>query len=75
MENTELRVQRARRRETQRDIAQVLNVEVTRYWAIENGHKEPTDEEVSALAAHFGVDKSVLFPHRASTSGSSAVQR
>lgn len=67
MENT-LRVRRAERRVTQREVAQAMGVEVTRFWAIENGHKDPTSEERAALARVLETTEDKLFPQLAAAS-------
>lgn len=57
----ELRVQRARRRLSQRDAAKALDMSYDRYMRIENDHTDPTDEEQVAMAEFFGVKVSALF--------------
>jgi len=74
MENT-LRVRRAERHVSQLEVAQALTkrgvkISQSRYWQIENGHVEPTEEEQDALAEFFGTQRHVVFPP-----ASAAVQR
>jgi len=62
MKNT-LRIRRAERDGlSQRDLAQRAGISTDRYWRIEKGYVDPTDQERAALAAVLDVDESVVFP-------------
>lgn len=60
-----LRVLRAERELTQRDIGQRAGIELTRYWSIEKGYSDPREHERAALSAALGVDESVIWPELA----------
>lgn len=47
---------------TQYDVSQALGLHRDRYWRIEKGYTDPTDDERAALAEYFGVGQSALFP-------------
>lgn len=57
-----LRVLRAERRWNQRKTAQKARIGFDRYWRIENGHTEPTGDEIASLANLFKVTPSEVFP-------------
>lgn len=50
-----LRVLRAERNISQMDAADAVAMSANRFWRIENGYTEPTDDEKEALARFFGV--------------------
>lgn len=50
-----LRVLRAERRMTQFDVMKETGIQVTRYYFLERGIKNPKPDEVSKLADAFGV--------------------
>jgi transcriptional regulator with XRE-family HTH domain len=58
--NNKLRVLRAERRVTQRDVAKKTGLGETRYWRIENGYEQPTDTERAKLAKALRVEESAL---------------
>lgn len=60
--DTRLRVARAERRINQFDTAEAVGMGRDRYWRIENGYTEPTEEERAKLAAFFGRPVHDLFP-------------
>lgn len=66
MENT-LRVRRAEREVSQRDLALKAGLHPDRYWRIEKGYTEPTPEECEAIAAALEVAAEVAFPGLRST--------
>jgi transcriptional regulator with XRE-family HTH domain len=45
-----LRQLRAGRPITQRDLALKADLPITRYWEIENGYREPSGDELAAIA-------------------------
>ena len=58
-----LRVLRAEHAVTQMDLAIAAKVAQSRYWRIENGYDQPTDDERRRLARALGVDAEALgFP-------------
>lgn len=57
-----LRVLRAERRITQMDLSVKARVSMFRYWRIENGYIQPTDEELKALARALKVTAADIFP-------------
>lgn len=57
-----LRVFRADRGFTQWETADLAHVSRYRFWRIEKGDLEPTDEERRAIARVFGVPVAELFP-------------
>ena len=59
-----LKVLRAEHRLSQMDTADRASIPYNRFWRIENGYTDPTDEERQALAAVFGVAVSRVFPRR-----------
>jgi transcriptional regulator with XRE-family HTH domain len=61
--NTRLRVLRAERGLSQMDTAAKAGIALNRYWRIENGYVEPTDDERDALASKaFDVPVAEAFP-------------
>lgn len=71
MTNNRLRVLRAERRASDRrgwsqmDVARRAKMSNFRYWQIENGYVEATDQERTDLARVFKVDSDAVFPQRA----------
>lgn len=63
-----LRIRRAEKAVNQFDVAAVLGISRDRYWRIEKGYAQPTDDEKSALADYFGVPYAVIFPDHAQAS-------
>lgn len=59
-----LRVLRAEHRVSQMDAAAALDMSRDRYWKIENGFLEPSDDEAKALARLFKVEINDIFPSR-----------
>lgn len=57
-----LRGHRAERRTSQIDLAIAAGIPRFRYWQIENGYMEPTDEEKAALARELQASVGDLFP-------------
>lgn len=57
-----LRVLRAERRISQMDAAAHLGMSRDRFWKIENGFIEPTEDEERALARLFKVQLEEIFP-------------
>lgn len=57
-----LRVLRAERRWSQREVARRANVSVDRVWRFENGYAEPTVDEQKRLARVFRVSAGDVFP-------------
>jgi transcriptional regulator with XRE-family HTH domain len=45
---------------TQTQFARLVKVSRLRYWAIENGESEPTEDEKGAIAGAFGVAVSAI---------------
>lgn len=61
--NIRLRVLRAERGLSQMEVAAKAGMATNRYWRIENGYAEPTDDERTALAKKaFQVDVALVFP-------------
>jgi transcriptional regulator with XRE-family HTH domain len=61
--NTRLRVLRAERGLSQMETAAKAGLAVNRYWRIENGYSEPTDDERKALAKKaFELNVADVFP-------------
>lgn len=50
-----------RGRVPQFDVADACGISRNRYWRIENGYTEPTDEEKAALAVYFNVSAARVF--------------
>lgn len=61
MTNT-LRVLRAMKRLPQWKVARRSRIGFNRYWRIENGHTEPTEQEQAKLASVFRVTVPEAFP-------------
>lgn len=61
MTNT-LRVRRAERRMSQMQLAEAAGISHNRYWRIEAGHAEPTDNEQRAIASALNVSVAIAFP-------------
>ncbi len=62
MKNT-LRIRRAERDAiSQRDLAQLAGISPDRYWRIEKGYADPTEDERAALALALDCGCDVLFP-------------
>lgn len=59
-----LRVLRAERDVTQREVVKASGVSTYRYWAIENGHELPTEDELKRLVKYFKKPASELFPEQ-----------
>jgi len=57
-----LRVARAERRITQRDLARQSGVSESRLWKIENGYLDGTPDERAKLARVLRVSDGELFP-------------
>lgn len=57
-----LKVLRADKGLSQLDTAIKIGIGRDRYWYIENGYKEATQEERTALAELFGVAETDVFP-------------
>lgn len=57
-----LRVLRAEVRITQREAAKKAKIGPYRYWMIENGHTEPTPDELASFAKLFRVAPESIFP-------------
>lgn len=57
-----LRVLRAERAVPQIEVASLIGVGLDRYWRIEKGYYEPTDEERQKLCKLFGVPASDIWP-------------
>jgi transcriptional regulator with XRE-family HTH domain len=55
-----LRVLRAEKRIPQEVLAHHAGIKPSRYWRIEHGLKDPTDDECRALARVLGVRRSDL---------------
>lgn len=58
----ELRVLRAARRITQRDVARRAKMPTGRYWEIENGYRAPSTSEQNAIARALRADVTAAFP-------------
>lgn len=67
-----LRVLRAETRLTQYNAARKARISHNRFWRIENGYIEPTDDECARLARLFKVDVGQVFPSRAAEQAVSA---
>lgn len=52
-----LKVLRAEKGLSQLDTSIKAGIKEYRYWRIENGYEQPTDDELDALARVFGVAK------------------
>lgn len=61
MVNT-LRVRRAEREISQRDLAAKAGLHPDRYWRIEKGYTDPTPQECEAIAVALGAAVDVVFP-------------
>lgn len=59
--NRRLRVLRAERDLSQMETAAQAQIALNRYWRIENGYAEPTEDEQDALAKVFGLAKVEVF--------------
>lgn len=57
-----LRVLRAEREVTQRDLAQKAHIPVGRYWDIENGYRMPDQNELARLARVLKVTPEDILP-------------
>lgn len=57
-----LRVLRAEHRKSQLDTSRAARIKEYRYWRIENGYEEPSEEEQRALARVFRVGPTDVFP-------------
>lgn len=57
-----LKVLRAEKGTSQLDTAIAIRIGRDRYWRIENGYQEPTDQERASLARYFGVGEQEIFP-------------
>lgn len=57
-----LRVIRAERDLTQMDTALKAHIPVGRYWRIENGYQDPTEDEIAALARVLRASTVEMFP-------------
>lgn len=60
-----LPVLRAERAVKQTDVAHAAGISPNRYWRIENGETEPTDQERVDLAKVLGVSQAAIWPNRA----------
>lgn len=54
MQNS-LRIRRAELRVSQRRLAKLAGIEVTRLWKLENDYSDPTPDERRAIAESLGV--------------------
>ena len=72
MMKNRLRVLRAERDGiSQRDTALKAGIALDRYWRIENGYADPTDDEIKKLARVFrGATPEDLFPELKSVKAS-----
>lgn len=61
----QLPVLRAARKVKQTVVAESAGISPNRYWRIENGETEPTDDERATLAKVLGVTQSDIWPNRA----------
>lgn len=59
-----LPVLRAERAVKQTDVADAAGISANRYWRIENGETEPTDDERIVLARVLGVSQADIWPNR-----------
>jgi len=59
-----LPVLRAERNVKQTDVAAAAGISPNRYWRIENGASEATDDERVMLAKVLGVTQSDIWPNR-----------
>lgn len=66
MVNT-LRVRRAEREISQRDLAAKAGLHPDRYWRIEKGYTDPTAQEQAAIAEALAVPVALAFPEQAQT--------
>lgn len=57
-----LKVRRAERGVNQFHVADALGCSRDRYFRIENGYVDPTDDERAALCAFFGTTEEVIWP-------------
>lgn len=57
-----LRVLRAERGFSQIDTARLAGMTKDRFWRIENGYLDPTDDERGVFARIFNVEPSAIFP-------------
>lgn len=64
-----IRVVRAEQRVSQREVAALAGLEVTRLWRIENGYAEPTPAERRVLAKALGVTQRELWPSTFESAG------
>jgi transcriptional regulator with XRE-family HTH domain len=60
----QLPVLRAARRVKQTEVAASAGISPNRYWRIENGVTEPTDDERITLARVLGASQSEIWPNR-----------
>lgn len=60
--NVKLRVLRAERGISQMETAAKAQLSQNRYWKIENGYANPTDDEREHIAAVFDVPVTDIFP-------------
>lgn len=60
-----LKVLRAEREITQMDLALKVGLSRDRYWRIENGYEEPTDDERARLSKALRAETSELWPTEA----------
>jgi transcriptional regulator with XRE-family HTH domain len=60
----QLRVLRAERKVNQSQIAEAIGVTLDRFWKIENGKAEATDDERINLAKALGVTQADIWPNR-----------
>jgi len=56
-----LKVLRADKDITQRDVARKANMPLLRYWEIENGYREPDDSEKARIAGVLGATADEVF--------------
>ena len=62
MKGNTLRVRRAERRISQLDLSREVGIGVNRFWRIENGYADPTDEERASIASALGVSEAEIWP-------------
>lgn len=55
----------ARGRISQREVAVRLGMPVERYWRIENGYQEPTNEELAGIAKILRCSPEEIVPPKA----------
>lgn len=56
-----LRVLRAERDITQRDLALKVGMSIQRYWEIENGYRKADESEQSSIARVLKADRTNIF--------------